>query len=433
MSEDRPTYLAYGSERRTLQPQIKMEERLRAAFAPAPSYSRNMPILGRNDRSMDYHTTGSSGAAAGAPVSGYYNHTDSMSSRKRHMDAIPSFPPPTPTTTPITLPFLIAAWLHWQHLTTTGLSAAAEPTDTPPSSSPNAVDAAIAAAAAAAASTALTHLHNTNLDLPSNNAPLVDEVMRHASALLSIPTPVCKQEGVQKEEGKKKDEEKEEAKRQFPCTTCGHVFTRKFNLKQHEQVHREDRPRAHKCGQCGRAYFRLADLERHRKNHTTDTKHSCKCGIAFRRHTQLRRHENRCATALRLTPEQVARGNQMHESREQLQSWASAGLQGNGKRKERGESESGEETDSTDDGKLQHRVSEPSPKRRAPARNVAMAEGREKVFRNADADESDQDDNTRTRSMEEWPPVPSVRRSRRRAARVDFDRHLGRSEFTEGF
>ncbi|KAJ3057454.1 hypothetical protein HK097_006382 [Rhizophlyctis rosea] len=83
-------------------------------------------------------------------------------------------------------------------------------------------------------------------------------------------------------------------KKFYPCPDCGHNFTRRFNLKEHMQVHDTQRDRQFKCEDCGRSYFRLADLERHRKNHTNTPTIICPCGAKFKRPPQYRRHQERC-------------------------------------------------------------------------------------------------------------------------------------------
>ncbi|KAJ3265318.1 hypothetical protein HK104_006313 [Borealophlyctis nickersoniae] len=71
------------------------------------------------------------------------------------------------------------------------------------------------------------------------------------------------------------------AKTMYPCGECGHRFTRRFNLKEHMQIHAPHRQRDYKCTDCGRAYFRSSDLDRHRKAHlaTSRSRHRDAVGV----------------------------------------------------------------------------------------------------------------------------------------------------------
>ncbi|RKP02938.1 hypothetical protein CXG81DRAFT_8259, partial [Caulochytrium protostelioides] len=72
---------------------------------------------------------------------------------------------------------------------------------------------------------------------------------------------------------------------------CGHEFSRRYNLRQHMQIHTETRAREHNCTHCPRTYFRLADLQRHLRTHTTGPRFVCPgCARGFRRGDALRRH-----------------------------------------------------------------------------------------------------------------------------------------------
>ncbi|RKO90392.1 hypothetical protein BDK51DRAFT_34923 [Blyttiomyces helicus] len=89
-----------------------------------------------------------------------------------------------------------------------------------------------------------------------------------------------------------------DGKKVFPCPICRHNFSRKFNLREHMQVHDTERSREFKCADCNRQYFRQADLERHRKVHFTSSALSCICGVSFHRPSLYRRHRERCPQAL---------------------------------------------------------------------------------------------------------------------------------------
>ncbi|KAJ3220984.1 hypothetical protein HK099_003853 [Clydaea vesicula] len=52
------------------------------------------------------------------------------------------------------------------------------------------------------------------------------------------------------------------------CSTCGRVFARKYNMKQHATIHSTNRVKTHYCSICTRSFYRVADLNRHLKIHT---------------------------------------------------------------------------------------------------------------------------------------------------------------------
>ena len=47
------------------------------------------------------------------------------------------------------------------------------------------------------------------------------------------------------------------------CGTCGKVFTRPDNLKQHQLIHRNEKQ--HECAKCGKGFRRKTHLKRHDK------------------------------------------------------------------------------------------------------------------------------------------------------------------------
>ena len=49
------------------------------------------------------------------------------------------------------------------------------------------------------------------------------------------------------------------------CSICGKTFSRYFQRRNHEVVHRGPRP--HECPECGKAFTRLNDCKRHQNIH----------------------------------------------------------------------------------------------------------------------------------------------------------------------
>lgn len=82
--------------------------------------------------------------------------------------------------------------------------------------------------------------------------------------------------------------------KRYACDTCGQSFTRKHNLKSHQQIHTKGK--AFKCQDCSLTFRRGYDLKRHAKTHTKERPFQCSyCGKGFARADALLRHSNSSA------------------------------------------------------------------------------------------------------------------------------------------
>ncbi|KAI8804885.1 hypothetical protein BJ742DRAFT_822817 [Cladochytrium replicatum] len=75
---------------------------------------------------------------------------------------------------------------------------------------------------------------------------------------------------------------------------CSARFTRRYNLKTHQEIHKPHRERPFKCSfpECGKAFHRSHDLERHYQTHFGGRANVCnKCGFEIARPDALKRHD----------------------------------------------------------------------------------------------------------------------------------------------
>ena len=83
-------------------------------------------------------------------------------------------------------------------------------------------------------------------------------------------------------------------KTRHECPTCGKVFTRVDNLKQHQQIHINKKQ--HECAKCEKKFQRMSHLKRHekqvQKKRAALREYSCKsCGETFHNLAPFRAHQ----------------------------------------------------------------------------------------------------------------------------------------------
>lgn len=85
----------------------------------------------------------------------------------------------------------------------------------------------------------------------------------------------------------------------YPCTECGKVFQKPYNLKSHMKTHSNEKP--FKCGKCDKTFARSHDKKRHEILHGGEKNFKCEgylkdgvtkwgCGKKFARSDALSRH-----------------------------------------------------------------------------------------------------------------------------------------------
>ena len=78
------------------------------------------------------------------------------------------------------------------------------------------------------------------------------------------------------------------------CETCGKVFTRPDNLKQHQKIHYDEKP--HPCDKCDKYIHRNSHLKRHVKQvherRAAQREYQCStCGQTFHNLAPFRAHQ----------------------------------------------------------------------------------------------------------------------------------------------
>lgn len=90
----------------------------------------------------------------------------------------------------------------------------------------------------------------------------------------------------------------------YHCSHCGKGFTRKYNLKVHEEIHGERKQI--KCTQCDKGFNRVSDVKRHIESAHLKIVIPCEfCGRAFFRKDILNRHVRECHKVTQCSPEEV--------------------------------------------------------------------------------------------------------------------------------
>lgn len=103
---------------------------------------------------------------------------------------------------------------------------------------------------------------------PANNSNDTSHLEEHTENLLKF---FCEQiPGVNKNddsvEGNKTEKrENAKGKAKLPCSYCGKIFEKPFNLQQHERVHTGERP--FQCIICGRAFSQKSNVRKHMMRH----------------------------------------------------------------------------------------------------------------------------------------------------------------------
>lgn len=83
-----------------------------------------------------------------------------------------------------------------------------------------------------------------------------------------------------------------QTEKKLVCDYCGKIFSEKYSLKIHMNMHTDNRP--YSCDVCGKAFRRPTALTRHRHTHTGTKPLVCNapnCDRAFIQHTDLYRHQ----------------------------------------------------------------------------------------------------------------------------------------------
>lgn len=78
---------------------------------------------------------------------------------------------------------------------------------------------------------------------------------------------------------------------QFPCSECGHVFTRRHHYDDHVRTHTGERPFACTHDGCDKRFSRANGLTRHQETHRNAATFQCPhCSSTFSRQDHWKRH-----------------------------------------------------------------------------------------------------------------------------------------------
>ena len=79
-------------------------------------------------------------------------------------------------------------------------------------------------------------------------------------------------------------------KKEFNCSYCSKVFTRKDHAANHERIHTGEKP--YKCETCKKCFTRSDSLKCHERLHTGEKIHKCSsCSKSFNQKSILKRHQ----------------------------------------------------------------------------------------------------------------------------------------------
>ncbi|XP_071533178.1 uncharacterized protein [Panulirus ornatus] len=87
------------------------------------------------------------------------------------------------------------------------------------------------------------------------------------------------------------DLHKRKHRKEFPCTSCGHIYTSREALSNHLMVHHSES--SHSCHICGQSFVKQVNLKAHIITHSSNTPNICHadgCHKMFRSEALLRNH-----------------------------------------------------------------------------------------------------------------------------------------------
>ncbi|KAF9347810.1 hypothetical protein BGX26_000743 [Mortierella sp. AD094] len=129
---------------------------------------------------------------------------------------------------------------------------------------------------------------------PSTPIPMV---------VVTKPKPKPKSKSKAKSKPRMRKPKEPKPMRIFECAygDCTKVFSRQFNLDQHNKTHSNERPFVCEYKDCAKAFIRRADLVRHDRTHSGITPFSCNfegCKETFSRTEARQRHYAKAHSAL---------------------------------------------------------------------------------------------------------------------------------------